>query len=75
MKRFHEIYMNKENRDRRFKELKEQGHRVRKSSRKNQLLHPQYVKDFEGPEKEDTGIGNNVYKTYFSTLYIIENQL
>lgn len=68
----HLSYQTKANRDAKFKELKAQGHDVRKTSIRNQLTHPQYVEDFEGEEKFDTGFDNTVYKTYFSVLYGIE---
>jgi hypothetical protein len=69
----YELYMNKENRDKRLKELKAEGKRkYKKSSSRNQLLHPMHLEDFEGPEKYDAGIGNNVYKTFFSAVYKIE---
>jgi hypothetical protein len=51
--------------------MKAAGQRVRKSSITNQLLHPQYVEDFTGPEKLDTGFGNTVYKTHFGVIYKI----
>jgi hypothetical protein len=65
------LFQSKENRDARFKEMKAAGQRVRKSSITNQLLHPQYVEDFTGPEKLDTGFGNTVYKTHFGVIYKI----
>jgi hypothetical protein len=68
----HKIYMNKANRD---AEWNKSG--GRRSSIKNQLLHPQYVEDYE---KEtgvtltvaDCGFGNTIYKTHFATLYKLE---
>lgn len=70
-----EKYISKKNRDRRFKELKAQGKRVFKSTINNQQLHPQYINDFEGEEKNQTGFGNVVYKTFFPKLYLIEEEL
>lgn len=66
-------FMNKQNRDNKYKELKASGFNVIKRSIRNQLTHPQYISDFEGDEKYDTGIGNTVYKTHFDVLYIVEN--
>lgn len=60
-----ELYQKKENRDKRAKEIPGS----RRSSIRGQQLHPMYVKDFEGPEKDQTGLGNTVYKTYFPVLY------
>jgi len=72
--RLNEAYMNRKNRDARYRELTNQYGKsnVSRSSIRNQLLHPQYVVDFTGPEKNDTGFGNTVYKTYFKALYIVE---
>jgi hypothetical protein len=72
--KIHELYQSKEKRDARYKELKKQGHDLIKRSSSNQLTHPQYIKDFEGPEKYDTGFGNTVYKTYFAKLYAVETK-
>ena len=58
----------------RARELRAQGYNVKRSSLRNQLLHPQYVDDFTGPERADTGFGNTVYKTLFGVLYIIETR-
>ena len=69
----HEIYMKKENRDARSRELKVQGHTTKKSSEGPALLHPMYIKDW--PElltEEDKGFGNTIYQTYFSKLYLVE---
>ncbi len=68
-----ETYMKKEARDRRILELKAQGYKVRKTSIRNQLLHPMYINDY--PHKlsdEDRGFGNTLYKTFFSVLYSYE---
>lgn len=67
-----ELYENRKNRDARARDLKKQGYAVTRSSTRNQLLHPEYVEDFEGPEKDDTGLGNEVYKTHFAVLYRVE---
>ena len=69
----HYTYMNKTNRDNKYKELKRQGLNVYRSSIRNQLLHPMYVIDYPNKdEKNDTGIGNTLYKTHFSVLYTVE---
>lgn len=67
-------YMNRVNRDAKFRELKEQGLNVVKTSIRAQLTHPQYIQDWEGEEKYDTGIGNTVYKTYFKVIYTVEER-
>lgn len=65
------LFESKETRDKEFKRMKSEGMKVRKSSTSNQLIHPQYIEDFDGPEKNDTGFGNSSYKTHFSKLYKI----
>ena len=67
-----ERYQSKANRDARYKELKAQGVKAFRSTTGPQQIHPQYVEDFVGPEKNDTGFGNTVYKTYFKNLYVVE---
>lgn len=67
-----EYYMSKEKRDDRYKELKVQGKKLKRGTTGLQLLHPQYVSDFTGSEKHDTGLGNTVYKTRFENLYFVE---
>jgi len=70
--RLRETYMRKENRDARYRELKAQGKKVKKTSIRNQLLHPQYVKDWPNElSAEDKGFGNTIYKTPFSVLYMV----
>ena len=67
------IFINRANREKEFKRLKQEGFNVRRSSTRNQLLHPMYVEDY--PRKiseEEKGLGNTIYKTHFSVLYIIE---
>ena len=56
-----ELYQKKENRDARAKELRAQGHAVKRSSARNQQLHPEYLQDWE--HEVETGIGNVQYKT------------
>lgn len=65
-----ETYMKKENRDKRYKELKERGYDVKRYSIRGQYLHPMYVKDYPHKlTKEDKGFGNTLYQTYFPVLY------
>lgn len=68
------LFQSKQNRDEKFKAVKaaDKHNRFRKYSIRSQLLHPQYVEDFTGPEKNETGFGNTVYKTHFGVLYGIE---
>lgn len=67
-----EKYQSKENRDRRYKELVALygRERVKRSSISNQLLHPEYVNDWDGPLER--GFGNMQYKTHFPKLYMVE---
>ncbi len=67
-----ELYQDKANRDARYKELKAQGIEAKRSTTGPQQIHPQYVDDYEGAAKYDTGFGNTVYKTYFKNLYKVE---
>jgi hypothetical protein len=69
-----ELYQDKAKRDMAYKELKSQGRMVHRRTTGPQLIHPQYVADFTGPEKYDTGLGNMVYKTYFKNLYVVEGE-
>ena len=68
----HELYQSKEKRDARARELQAAGHSIRRSSVRNQQLHPMYVKDYVGPL--DTGFGNTQYQTFWSVLYQIEER-
>jgi hypothetical protein len=72
--RYHLLFANKDNRDRRYRELKANGIReVFRSSVRNQQLHPMYVEDRrEGVSEADKGFGNTIYKTYFSVLYTLD---
>ena len=68
------IYLNKETRDAKAKELKDQGISIQKSSVRNQLLHPQCVNDYAQETgivitSADCGFGNIIYKTHFAVLY------
>ena len=62
-------FQSKANRDAEYRRLKALGMSVTRYTSRNSLLHPMYVADFKGPEKDDTGFGNTVYKTHFSVLY------
>lgn len=66
------LFQSKETRDKVFKELKDSGvTNIKKSSIRNQQLHPQYVYDI--PENTyKTGFGNTDYNTFFSVLYEIK---
>jgi hypothetical protein len=69
----HKLYMNEGKRDEAYRTLVNGGNRyVRRGTVTNQELHPMYVEDFEGPEKEQTGLGNTVYRTFFSELYTLD---
>lgn len=67
-----EIFMKKENRDARWRELKSQGYKVTRERWRNVQYHPKYVRDW--PDKEavaDTDLGNLWYKTRFKMLYTL----
>jgi len=65
-----ELYLNQKARNQRAKELRTRGHNVRKSSVRNQLLHPMYIEDYPRQlTSEERGFGNTLYKTYFKVLY------
>jgi len=67
------LFENRKNRDLKFRELKNSWRMVKKSSTRNQLLHPMYVEDLKGKlTKQDRGFGNTLYKTYFKVLYGIK---
>ena len=68
----HRTFQDRAKRDAAYREARQCGYNVRRSSMHGQLCHPQYIEDYEGPEKNDTGFGNVVYKTYFSTLYMLD---
>ena len=70
-----ENYISKDKRDARYHELRKQGKNVIRSTMAPCQLHPQYVKDFVGPEKDDTFVENMVYKMYFPRLYILEEAI
>jgi len=58
-------FAKKANRDALAREKKSQGFKVRKTSIKNQLCDPRYMRDYEESMGTD-------YQTHFSTIYILE---
>lgn len=62
-----ELYMKKENRDARAKVLRKQGFKVSRGSYRNQQMHPEYIRDWEG--EVHTGFGNTQYRTWFTAVY------
>jgi hypothetical protein len=67
-----ERYQNKEKRDARAKDLVEVygAHVVKRSSQRSVVLHPEYVRDWEGEVR--SGFGNDQYKTFFPAIYTVE---
>jgi len=65
-------FQDKKLRDEVFRILRKRNVKCRKTSIRNQLLHPEYVADYEG--RVETGFGNTMYKTHFSALYSIEQE-
>ncbi len=69
-------YMKRENRDAKARELRAEGREVKKSSMRNQNMHPMYVIDY--PDRavaNDTGFGNTVYQTLFGVIYMVAEVL
>ena len=64
------LFQDKAHRDEVYKELTRKGLTVKRGSRKGQVLHPEYVEDYEG--EVETGFGNTMYQYMFPTLYTIE---
>ena len=70
-------FMSKANRDQVWRSIPKDIQRMlRRSSIRDQLLHPMYVDDYTKEtgvtlKDEDMGFGNTVYRTYFSVLYEI----
>lgn len=58
-----DAYQQRVNRDRRVRELKELGFTVKRTSMKSAIVHPDYIKDYDGPKTD---------KTYFAVIYIVE---
>lgn len=67
-----ESYLDIKTRNARAKELRNQGYTVTVRAAYNQQIHPQYINDWVGPEKNDTGFGNTHYKTFVAKLYCLE---
>lgn len=64
------LFASKVNRDNAWRAGGKTG---RRSSIRNQCIHPMYVEDERNTEAgRDTGFGNTVYKTFFGCLYILE---
>jgi len=67
-----EAYMNRKSRDARARSLKASGFKVRRSSIRNQQLHPQYVADYTYElTAQERGFGNTIYRTLFPVLYLV----
>jgi hypothetical protein len=72
--RIHELYVSRENRDIRYKQLKAQRVTVTRSTSRGQLIHPMYIEDWPIVLSEaDKGFGNTIYKTYVPVLYKLES--
>ena len=67
-----EHYLSIEKRNARVKDLRSKGYLVKVHASYNQQIHPRYINDWVGPEKDDTGFGNEVYKTFVAKLYGLE---
>lgn len=65
-----EDFEQRANRDKRVKELKELGYKVRKSSTRSQVMHPKNIKDYSGEGKDNNFTGP--YRTYFAVIYSVE---
>jgi hypothetical protein len=71
--KYHLLYAEKDNRDRRYDDLRKNGVQATRSRVLNQQLHPMYVEDRRDTEVgRQTGIGNEAYKTLFSVLYTLD---
>lgn len=70
-----DLYLSRENRDNAFRLIpRGERKRFKRYSVRGQLLHPQYVVDWEQETgrtltSADKGFGNTVYRTFFSVLY------
>ncbi len=70
----HRLFMNRENRD---KAWVSGGKRGKRSSVRNQQIHPQHVEDYAQVTGRvltvaDCGFGNTIYKTSFAVLYKLD---
>ena len=69
-------YMKRENRDSKARELRAEGREIKKSSMRNQNMHPMYVLDWpETLTAEDKGFGNTIYQTLFKVIYMVAEVL
>ena len=74
------LFMDKKNRDALYRKLKREGREVRRTSTRNQLIHAQYISDYEKVTgvvltEADKGFGNTIYKTHFKTLYKVIEEI
>jgi hypothetical protein len=67
--RHRESYQDKTTRDGVFKGLVQAGKHPIRYSTGPQNCHPNYVVD---AEHGDNGFGNQLYRTYFKNLYVVE---
>lgn len=66
-------YISKARRDAKYRELKARGEDVKRSSIRNQQLHPEYITDAsEEGITYQTGFGNSDYRRMWGVLYTIE---
>lgn len=63
-------YQSKETRDRRARELREDGFNVQVGSMRNQSLSPDYVQDYTGA-KFPNGFGGSA-REWFDVIYTLE---
>jgi hypothetical protein len=62
------LYADKANRDKMAAELNADGYHVKRSSIRNQQLHPMYIED---RPSGNTGFGNTDYQQTWSVLYSV----
>ena len=73
-------FMSLKNRNKEYAKIpKSERQHYRKRSFRNQLLHPMYVDDYTQEtgialSSQDKGFGNNIYRTYFKAIYVIERK-
>jgi len=71
-----EHYLSLQARDRRARQLRSEGYKLRRRSSRNQLLHPMYIEDWHSPVSgKHCGFGNTLYRTHHAVLYVIEYEL
>lgn len=67
------LFREKANRDTKFREVLQTGHRAVRSTTRGQLLHPMYIEDWpERLSEVDLGFGNTLYQTYHAVLYKLD---